>query len=695
MSGIKYWMIWLGVLCTGVSHAEIRGRVGLQTFEQFWKPEFRVEKGILTVYRDQDKIFLEVPERLLGREFVIVAQVDRGNGWRNRYLNSIGYIRIKKNSGNYLCFSRDILQERLRENAGILKNSFEVSNQQPLGLTYPIVAFHGEDKGYIIDISEAVRNGNDWFLCHLPELGRLRPDGTQLKKIITLKDGVCFTLEREYGADSPLNSGLGLEISCVIRLLPEQPLGVRYANPDFPFASLAFTDYGKIPYGAVRDSLICRWRLPVADQDKSEPVVCYIDPLCPSEFVPYIRKGAEAWEKAFRDAGFRQVFQVRLADTLMNLAAEKWVISYDLGKADLERSWVINPETGEILYARLNIGHGVLAPVLAEYWWECGSWDKRICRNRMDTLVAGEILQHLISREIGMLLGLCPRSQNGDLGESVLKDLFYKKRLAEISEQDCRQLTWGYCSFPDTRHVEEEDRLLDESFRRENTRECDKQVSVQFRIFKNRMENRKERFKDLRQQIVQAGKEPGNYRGLYETGINSYNRDLEKLAETLQPGDLRIFLKCMEDCLWTVFPDWLDIPELRREGRVEIESVVQKICRVVFEVVLRPDLLKNAEKEEKCLQQELHRTIWQNFDVSSTPSDYQMEIQKNFLEKFLETGVRNKIYECQDDYSVFWWREWNFLYNKFKEMCEVHQQAEGRDYYAFLLRKMKNSELNK
>ena len=190
----------------------------------------------------------------------------------------------------------------------------------------------------------------------------LHPAETTVKCITALEDGLCFTIRREYGTESRLNSGSPLEISCVIRLLPNDPLAIRYADPAYPYTSLAFTDYGKMPYGAVRDSLICRWRL-------TEPLVCYIDPLCPPGLIAYIRKGVMAWEKAFERAGFHRALQVKLADQSTPLADKSWVISYDLGRTGPERSWIIHPETGEIVYARLNFGHGVLLPALTDYWW--------------------------------------------------------------------------------------------------------------------------------------------------------------------------------------------------------------------------------------------------------------------------------------------------------------------------------------
>ena len=82
------------------------------------------------------------------------------------------------------------------------------------------------------------------------------------------------------------------------------------------------------------------------------------------------------------------------------------MISYDLGAATTTRQQIPHPETGEILYTRLNLGHGLLLPYLNNYWWEYGSEDKRIRKNILHEQVAGEILQTIIMREFGLALGL-------------------------------------------------------------------------------------------------------------------------------------------------------------------------------------------------------------------------------------------------------------------------------------------------
>lgn len=671
---IRYFLVLVSCLSLA---SELMAQQGQLTASpnRFLPKEYQVVEGMMKVYYTRDQVFLEIPENMLERECCIAAQVNRGFGWRNRYIKSIGVVSIRKGPGNTLCFYKGLFQERLG-GANDLLTAFEVSNQQPLGLIYPIVAFRKETSAFVIDISKSVTNGDDWFLCSSDELKGLHPSETRVEKIVAFEEGLCFTIKREYGTDSPLGSGQPVEISCVIRILPVAPLAVRYAEPRFPYASLAFTDYGKIPYGAVRDSLICRWRLTA-----SRPLICNIDPLCPPEFVAYIEKSVRGWAKVFETIGCRGCIKVQLADSSVDLATQKWVISYDLGKPRLERSWIVHPETGEIVYARLNIGHGVLLPALKAYWWECGAMDERIRQDRMSTRVAGEILQQMVSREVGLLLGLLPRTNYACTEESMLKNLFFNGRMPEISDEDYRHLAWGYRPGYGGKKIKADRRP-----------EKEKMAGQLFCIKKN-IENRKVMFSHLKQQISRNEGNLRNYKDLYDAGLGYYCCDLESLTGLLNPETFPEVMECLDNCLWNVFPECLDVMELRRERWLKNEDVVAKICRAVFQVMLEPEILDALKGKETGLLQELHSKLWGNFDTLVCPSAYQMEVQRNFLNLFMETKNRYKIEQCRDDFSVFWWEEWHFLYDKFEEMSQMHRLQIGRDYYHLLWRKMKRNNL--
>jgi hypothetical protein len=59
-----------------------------------------------------------------------------------------------------------------------------------------------------------------------------------------------------------------------------------------------------------------RWRLEKKDpaaavSEPVKPIVYYVDPATPAKWVPYVKKGVEAWQPAFEEAGFRRAIIAR------------------------------------------------------------------------------------------------------------------------------------------------------------------------------------------------------------------------------------------------------------------------------------------------------------------------------------------------------------------------------------------------
>ena len=66
------------------------------------------------------------------------------------------------------------------------------------------------------------------------------------------------------------------------------------------------------PNGAISPATASRRRdTTAAVSDPAEPLVYYIDPATPKEWVPWIKKGIEAWQPAFEAAGFSHAIVAR------------------------------------------------------------------------------------------------------------------------------------------------------------------------------------------------------------------------------------------------------------------------------------------------------------------------------------------------------------------------------------------------
>lgn len=394
-------------------------------FNDFFHEKMEKIVGILPVYQDSTSVYLEIPDRLLGREIEIRAQINKGFDMVARPLESLGVVYLEKVKNGSIYLQRRNFSERVSGKKDELYEAFRKSNLQPVDIVYPIKAYASGNSGYIIDITEMLKTRDEWFKV---SFSKMRGQESSLAKILgvhSFVDGVSFAVHRMYGF-SPEQAQAGMispggflsvEIGCVVTLLPEQEMKERWADERIKYQAISFWDYSQNPYCAERDSIIRRWNLGISKRDKEayqrgkwvnplNPIVFYIDTCCPVEWIPRIKEAVLAWNTAFEKAGFKNVMQVRIADTRTVLVEQRAVIAYDLDEIGIKTTCTFHPKTGEILSCRINIGHGFLPGELQRYLLQCGTVDGRIRANRFHPEVAGEILRARVMKAVGQALGL-------------------------------------------------------------------------------------------------------------------------------------------------------------------------------------------------------------------------------------------------------------------------------------------------
>ena len=409
----------------------------LKTFDEFFTPNMQKKEGVFPIYIAEEEIYLEIPLQYIGREIAISAQIDRGFDLINRPVNkALGVVLITLPEDETIYFQQPFHTERLLDKEHQFQRAFSLSNVQPKGKDYAVVAF-SKEKGAIIKITDYILNGNDWFSY---EHQSIRSLDTSLSKIVNTysqDQSVSLTVRRYHGAEGdrlilsssnvvlPTGS-MPLEVTCTIRLLPDKKDKLRLADYRVPFQSLSFKDYTQDPYSIVDDSLILRW-------DMSQPLIFYVDTLFPREYFQAVKEGVLQWNKAFNKAGIRNPLQVKYADKEIVPAAQRAFISYDLKKPGVKGSITYHPRSGEILSCRINIGHGLLNDEMSDYLLTCGASDKRMKTNRYSKEVEKELLQSKVTQETARVLGLNRSLSEKSCGQAL-----------QLSDADYQAIYFGY-----------------------------------------------------------------------------------------------------------------------------------------------------------------------------------------------------------------------------------------------------------
>ena len=431
-----------------------------------------------------------------------------------RPLESMGVVYLQKVDGHSIYVQRRLFSERVANKNNELYEALCKSNKQPVDIVYPVVAYSAGGKGYIIDVTEMLKTGDDWFKVATPQVRDQDASRARITGVHEFPDGVSFTIHRMYGFSPerlldnviPPRGFLPLEIGCVVTLLPEREMRERFVDRRFGYHVISFLDYSQNPYRAEKDSIIRKWNLGITEDSRGEyrkgklvnpshPLVFYIDTCCPSEFVPYIKEGVLAWNAAFEKAGFKNALRVKMADSETVLEEQRAVIAYDLSEAGIRTGYTFHPKTGEILSCRVNIGHGFLPKELWRYLLECGTVDERIRKDVFHPDVAGEILRSKMTWAVGSVLGLKENlagsvaysaeevknvtwlktrgytasiMDNNPYNYAVQKSdkVTVKELMPRLGEYDYLAIEWGYREFPASKNAYMDREALWKKFQR-------------------------------------------------------------------------------------------------------------------------------------------------------------------------------------------------------------------------------------
>lgn len=370
------------------------------SYTAFFKKGMEKTEGSLPVYRHGDKYYMEVPDSLLGRDFLFAAQAVKGSGGSGEFTKSLGVASFRKFEGHKLALYQDLMNERMAADGN---SDITDDLLQPVEFLYPIVAYAADQKSPIIDVTALVKNGKDWFTLARFASGSEAKE-SYINGVEKVKDGMKFNVLRVHNFGAKPRPGqkgyVPAEIDFTLRVLPREKMQVRLADPRVGYQALDYQEYDMTSGSVRKVSVIQRWNV------EKEPLVFTLAPYIPDWIRPAIIEGIAAWQGAFAEAGIKDALQVRVADTTEDLSQLKALVTFSTLGGRVGSTKITDPRTGEILSCRLNVPHSTPAKLLVEYMLQCGATDPRILVNPNDPEIVRELVRWQVSREVGKLLGL-------------------------------------------------------------------------------------------------------------------------------------------------------------------------------------------------------------------------------------------------------------------------------------------------
>lgn len=659
------------LLCVG---AFVQAQETVRPFEEFFVEGMKKIDGVFPVYVADGEVYLEIPSEYIGREMQISAQIDRGFDLLCRPANGLGVVRITSPTEGTVCFQQPFYMERILDTESVYQQAFSLSNVQPEGISHSVVSYSGE-RGAIIRITEYLLNGDEWFSYQYSFIRSLVPALSEVVRIHPFDEGVSFTVKRYHGVEAERymysssaivlpDGSMPLEVTCVLRLLPQKKDRIRLADNRIPYRTLHFKDYSQDPYCMVEDSLVLRW-------DLAKPLTFYVDTLFPQEYFKAVKSGVEAWNGAFRKAGLRHpVLQVKYADRRVVSAEQSAFISYDLRMPGVKSSLTHHPRTGEILSCRLNIGHGFMKGLLDNYLLTCGATDSRIRTDRYSKEVAKELLQNEVTKEVGHLLGLSEvRSKavcNGPL---------------KVGEEDERAIYFGYVPLKGTGNCYDEREKLRRWLGDFHTVERPEDYAVKIVHLQTVLSQL-----DKIVYKEKAARKSSLLRELYRKAIQLYASYLAGIAENIREGQpAEVQHQAMMNLDKYLFHPTLEMEcDYVKANLLENRNdLLYPEVRKLFKRLLQKNYIRCGYPE---FFQDLYKGLFNGFNSELTISYAQLDIQLLCLEAWLDvvrgaSGEHKYATGCLEN-------ELHGLYGKLKELSVTHSQMEVRELYLLFLQRI-------
>lgn len=388
-------------------------------------------EGLFAVRHIKDKWYFEIADSLPGRlmlavtRFKAVPQDFRKYGGEevNR---SVVY--FEQRDAKTL-----LLREYVRsQQAGAddrIAEALKAATVDPVIAAFEVIGRNPDTQAQLIDVTKLILADNK--LCGFTSkdrsalnLGTLVSDRSFIDTVRTFPINTEVETLRTYGTSSgrypAASTGAAtLKLTTSFVLLPRDPMRPRWADERVGYFQNPLTRFSDSQQATEHEAVIQRYRLEPRDAERYrrglltepvKPIVYYIDPATPPQWVPYLKAGIEDWNAAFEAAGFKNAIQAREwpDDPTMSLEDARFNVLRYL-PSETENAYgprIVDPRSGEIIESHVCWYHNVMNLLKKWYMVQCGPLDPRARTMHFDDELMGTLIRFVSCHEVGHALGL-------------------------------------------------------------------------------------------------------------------------------------------------------------------------------------------------------------------------------------------------------------------------------------------------
>ena len=385
--------------------------------------------GVMNVIQKEDTVLLELPTRLLGKQFLVsnkLQQVPRelNESSANKginYANQVVRFEWDKKS-NTVKIHQQRLTPEVPEGSRLARSVAD-NYIDPIIASLKVECVSPDSTSVIFKINDFFNGKKNVFNDVFNDINIGTSPVAELSRIVSVK-----AYERSVVALSELTTTVreGLSkvnvtvvVSTAICLLPDEPMARRREDWRVGYFSTPATIYNDQQQKVEHTRYITRWRLEPSDTaaymrgeltEPVKPIKFYIGDAVPEHLRPYIVEGILDWNRAFEKAGFKNAVQAIIPHDTLDVDGDDIyysVLTYAASeKANAMGPSTIDPRTGEILEADIIWWHNVQSLISEWIIVQTGAVDPRARSLELPIELIGDAVRFVACHEVGHSLGL-------------------------------------------------------------------------------------------------------------------------------------------------------------------------------------------------------------------------------------------------------------------------------------------------
>ena len=411
------------------------GRRGPRPYAQVITARAITDRGGVSVHKVDDRYFFEVPDSLLGRDFLMVTRISgvpAGSGGFQSAGSSLNERLVRWEHVGDRVLLRGISVDAIADDTLPIARSVAQNNYASVLAAFPVAAYSRDSTASVIDVTDFFATDNPVTsglnAAQRTAYGVRRFDAA--RSFVSSVRGFPINIEvrqvQTFDAARPPSDVNGSTVTMETRqsfvLLPKTPMRPRAFDPRVGYFSIDRVNYGLDVQKAETEEFITRWRLEPKDPaayargelvEPIKPIVYYIDPATPTRWRRYVKEGVENWQKVFEKAGFKNAILAKDAPTKeqdpdfdlddARYSIVRWAASLVRNATGPHTH---DPRSGEIINSEITWYHNHMRSYRNWLIMETGAANPDARSLDISDELMGETMRQVITHEIGHALGL-------------------------------------------------------------------------------------------------------------------------------------------------------------------------------------------------------------------------------------------------------------------------------------------------